>query len=234
MAEAQNAGKITQVIGPVVDVEFPPGGLPEKLRPARHQQGDLNDEEDNLVLEVAQHLGENTVRPSPWTAPRASSAAPRQEHRRAHPDAGRPRGARPHPERRRRARRRAGPRRASRSSSPSTAPPPFVDQSVGRGVRDRHQGHRPPRPLRQGRQDRPVRRRRRRQDRLLMELINNVAKSHGGFSVFAGVGERTREGRDLYDEMIESKVIAVARRRHDIRRQEAACKIDPRRVARWR
>jgi F-type H+-transporting ATPase subunit beta len=42
---------------------------------------------------------------------------------------------------------------------------------------------------------------------LIMELINNVAKGHGGFSVFAGVGERTREGNDLYREMIESKVI---------------------------
>merc|ERR1719352_249254 len=44
---------------------------------------------------------------------------------------------------------------------------------------------------------------------LIMELINNVAKGHGGFSVFAGVGERTREGNDLYKEMIESSVIDV-------------------------
>ena len=42
---------------------------------------------------------------------------------------------------------------------------------------------------------------------LIMELINNVAKAHGGFSVFAGVGERTREGNDLYHEMMESGVI---------------------------
>ena len=42
---------------------------------------------------------------------------------------------------------------------------------------------------------------------LIMELINNVAKAHGGYSVFAGVGERTREGNDLYHEMMESKVI---------------------------
>ncbi|HCJ61254.1 MAG TPA: F0F1 ATP synthase subunit beta, partial [Alphaproteobacteria bacterium] len=41
----------------------------------------------------------------------------------------------------------------------------------------------------------------------IMELINNIAKAHGGYSVFAGVGERTREGNDLYHEMIESKVI---------------------------
>ena len=42
---------------------------------------------------------------------------------------------------------------------------------------------------------------------IIMELINNIAKAHGGFSVFAGVGERTREGNDLYHEMIESGVI---------------------------
>lgn len=45
---------------------------------------------------------------------------------------------------------------------------------------------------------------------LIMELINNIAMSHGGFSVFAGVGERTREGNDLYHEMIDSKVIDLA------------------------
>ena len=43
----------------------------------------------------------------------------------------------------------------------------------------------------------------------IMELINNIAKAHGGFSVFAGVGERTREGNDLYHEMIESGVIKI-------------------------
>lgn len=42
---------------------------------------------------------------------------------------------------------------------------------------------------------------------LIMELINNVAKAHGGYSVFAGVGERTREGNDLYHDMITTKVI---------------------------
>ena len=42
-----------------------------------------------------------------------------------------------------------------------------------------------------------------------MELINNIAKMHGGYSVFAGVGERTREGNDLYYEMIDSGVIDI-------------------------
>src|SRR3546814_5896781 len=44
---------------------------------------------------------------------------------------------------------------------------------------------------------------------LIMELINNIAKGHGGYSVFAGVGERTREGHDLYHEMMESGVIQL-------------------------
>lgn len=44
---------------------------------------------------------------------------------------------------------------------------------------------------------------------LIQELINNVAKAHGGYSVFAGVGERTREGNDLYHEMIASGVINI-------------------------
>lgn len=44
---------------------------------------------------------------------------------------------------------------------------------------------------------------------LIMELINNIAKAHGGYSVFAGVGERTREGNDLYHEMIEGGVISL-------------------------
>ena len=48
---------------------------------------------------------------------------------------------------------------------------------------------------------------------LIMELINNVAKAHGGFSVFAGVGERTREGNDLYREMVESGVIKLGAER---------------------
>ena len=44
---------------------------------------------------------------------------------------------------------------------------------------------------------------------VIQELINNVAKAHGGYSVFAGVGERTREGNDLYHEMIESAILGM-------------------------
>jgi F-type H+/Na+-transporting ATPase subunit beta len=55
---------------------------------------------------------------------------------------------------------------------------------------------------------------------VILELINNIAKAHGGYSVFAGVGERTREGNDLYHEMIESEVIKVEKNGHDIVKNE--------------
>jgi F-type H+/Na+-transporting ATPase subunit beta len=55
---------------------------------------------------------------------------------------------------------------------------------------------------------------------VIMELINNIAKGHGGYSVFAGVGERTREGNDLYHEMIESDVIKVKKNGHEIVKNE--------------
>lgn len=59
---------------------------------------------------------------------------------------------------------------------------------------------------------------------LIMELINNVAKAHGGYSVFAGVGERTREGNDLYHEMIESGVINL---------KDTTSKVGTERLYRW-
>ena len=75
-------------------------------------------------------------------------------------------------------------------------------------LRDRHQGRRPARPVREGRQGRPVRRRRRRQDgRSSWSSSDNLAKEHGGLSAFCGVGERSREGNDLWLEMTESGVI---------------------------
>ena len=61
-ATVQSQGKVTQVLGPVVDVEFPPGDLPEIYTALRVSNPSLGKEEGNLVLEVAQHLGENTVR----------------------------------------------------------------------------------------------------------------------------------------------------------------------------
>jgi F-type H+-transporting ATPase subunit beta len=59
---AENIGRITQVMGPVVDVEFEPGKLPEILTALQITNPAINDEPDNLVVEVAQHLGDNIVR----------------------------------------------------------------------------------------------------------------------------------------------------------------------------
>ena len=60
--EIVNTGKITQVIGPVVDVEFADGQLPEILSALLITNQGINDQEDNLVVEVSQHLGDNVVR----------------------------------------------------------------------------------------------------------------------------------------------------------------------------
>ena len=61
-ATVQTQGKVTQILGPVVDVEFPPGDLPEIYTALRVTNPSISKTEGNLVLEVAQHLGENTVR----------------------------------------------------------------------------------------------------------------------------------------------------------------------------
>ena len=59
---ANQDGRIVQVMGPVVDVEFPPGELPEIYTPLRATNPGIDDRDQNLVIEVAMHLGENTVR----------------------------------------------------------------------------------------------------------------------------------------------------------------------------
>src|SRR5690348_406 len=61
-ANVQSTGHVTQILGPVVDVEFPPGGLPEVYTALKLTNPNISTEQDNLVIEVAQHLGENTVR----------------------------------------------------------------------------------------------------------------------------------------------------------------------------
>src|SRR5438105_10657517 len=61
-ASVQTAGRVTQVMGPVVDVEFPPGALPEVLTALKITNPGISSQPDNLTIEVAQHLGENTVR----------------------------------------------------------------------------------------------------------------------------------------------------------------------------
>ncbi|MEE9316863.1 MAG: F0F1 ATP synthase subunit beta [Rhodospirillales bacterium] len=201
---AKNAvGKISQVMGAVIDVQFE-GDLPEILN-ALHCQNN----EKLLVLEVAQHLGENSVRTiamdsteglqrgievtdtgGPITVPVGPETLGRIINVIGDPIDER------------------GPLNAKLSAPIHAPAPPFVDQSTeteilatGIKVIDLIC------PYSKGGKiglfggagvGKTV---------IIMELINNIAKSHGGYSVFAGVGERTREGNDLYYEMIESGVI---------------------------
>ena len=200
---ATNAtGKITQVIGAVVDVQFE-GHLPEILNALETQnQG------QRLVLEVAQHLGESTVRTIAMDSSEGLVRGQKVS------DTGQPIAVpvgegtlgritnvvgEPIDE--------AGPVKSS-GTRPIHAPTPsYTDQSTeaeilvtGIKVVDLLA------PYAKGGKiglfggagvGKTV---------LIQELINNVAKAHGGYSVFAGVGERTREGNDLYHEFIESGV----------------------------
>jgi F-type H+-transporting ATPase subunit beta len=201
-------GTITQVIGPVVDVEFPPGELPRIFDALTVSNPSISDNSDNLVLEVAQHLGESGVRTIAMDStdglvrgmPAKSTGKPimmpigKEVLGRILNVVGQPVDE-------------AGPVNASKFSPIHREPPKFVDQSTkveifetGIKVIDLLA------PYRKGGKiglfggagvGKTV---------LIMELINNVAKAHGGVSCFAGVGERTREGNDLYLEMAESKL----------------------------
>jgi len=198
-----NVGTITQVIGAVVDVKFE-GELPSILN-ALH----VENQGKRLVLEVAQHLGESTVRTIAMDTtdglvrgtevtdtgdPIRMPVGPETLGRILNV-VGEPVDER-------------GPVKAKTSSPIHRAAPEFIDQSTeaeilvtGIKVVDLLE------PYARGGKvglfggagvGKTV---------IIMELINNIAKAHGGVSVFAGVGERTREGNDLYHEMIESKVI---------------------------
>jgi F-type H+/Na+-transporting ATPase subunit beta len=196
-------GTITQVIGAVVDVHFD-GELPSMLTALHVDNGG-----QKLVLEVAQHLGENTVRTiamdttdglvrgtevvdtgGPITMPVGPETLGRILNVIGEPVDER------------------GPINTNRRAPIHRAAPEFLDQSTeaeilvtGIKVVDLLT------PYAKGGKiglfggagvGKTV---------IIMELINNIAKAHGGYSVFAGVGERTREGNDLYHEMMESKVI---------------------------
>ena len=201
---ANNAvGTITQVIGAVVDVQFD-GDLPEILNALHTQNGD-----NALVLEVAQHLGENTVRTIAMDSTEGLVRGRKVE------DTGAPITVPVGPKTLGRILNVIGepiddgPEVGADMRSPiHREAPEFIDQSTeaeiletGIKVVDLLA------PYAKGGKiglfggagvGKTV---------LIMELINNVAKAHGGYSVFAGVGERTREGNDLYEEMVESGVI---------------------------
>jgi F-type H+/Na+-transporting ATPase subunit beta len=207
MVEAA-VGKITQVIGPVVDVEFPPGKLPKIYNALTVTNANVSDEKDNLVLEVAQHLGQSTIRA---IAMESTEGLVRGAHVR---DTGAPIMVPVGPEALGRVLNvvgkpvdEAGPVNAKHYWPIHRPAPLFVEQSTkvevfetGIKVIDLLA------PYRKGGKiglfggagvGKTV---------LIQELINNVAKAHGGVSVFAGVGERTREGNDLMLEMSESQL----------------------------
>ncbi|OJT17215.1 F0F1 ATP synthase subunit beta [Archangium sp. Cb G35] len=210
-AQVPTVGKVTQVLGPVVDVEFPPGGLPEVYTALKLTNANISTEADNLTLEVAQHLGENTVRCISMDSteglgrgtPVKNTGAPIQAPV-GKATLGRILNVTGDPVDEK------GPVSAKESWPIHRQPPPFTEQDVrvqmfetGIKVIDLLA------PYTRGGKiglfggagvGKTV---------LLQELIRNVAVERGGFSVFAGVGERTREGNDLYHEMQESKVIKI-------------------------
>ncbi|HYV45798.1 MAG TPA: F0F1 ATP synthase subunit beta [Myxococcaceae bacterium] len=208
-ANVPTTGRVTQVLGPVVDVEFPPGGLPEVYTALRLTNSTISKDKDNLVIEVAQHLGENTVRCIAMDTtdglargvPVTNTGAPIQVPV-GKATLGRILNVTGDPVDE------LGPVGATKYYPIHRPAPTFVEQDVrvqafetGIKVIDLLA------PYTRGGKiglfggagvGKTV---------LLQELIRNVAKERGGFSVFAGVGERTREGNDLYHEMQDSKVI---------------------------
>ncbi|HEX9822701.1 MAG TPA: F0F1 ATP synthase subunit beta [Methylomirabilota bacterium] len=207
-----STGKIVQVIGPVVDVEFEPGGLPaiyNALLVQGIEQKDIFSYSSRLTLEVAQHVGESQVRTiamastdgltrgmrvldtgAPISIPVGNETLGRILNIVGEPVD-------------------KGPAIKTTKTYPIHRPAPaFEDQSTkvemfetGIKVVDLLE------PYTKGGKTglfggagvgKTV---------LIQELINNIAKQHGGISVFAGVGERTREGNDLYHEMKESGVL---------------------------
>lgn len=199
-----NKGKVTQIISAVVDVQFEGGELPAILNAL-----ECENQGKKLVLEVALHLGENTVRTIAMdstdglvrgkevidTGAQISVPVGPETLGRIINVIGEPIDER-------------GPVNAKQTAGIHAEAPEFVEQSTeaeilvtGIKVVDLLA------PYAKGGKvglfggagvGKTV---------LIMELINNIAKAHGGYSVFAGVGERTREGNDLYHEMIDSGVI---------------------------
>ena len=204
-AKAKAVGKITQIIGAVVDVQF------EDALPAILNALETSNNGKRLVLEVAQHLGENTVRTIAMDATEGLVRGEKVS------DTGAPISVpvgdatlgrilnvigEPIDER--------GPvqtedRRAIHQQAPTFAEQSTSSEILVTGIKVIDLLA----PYSKGGKiglfggagvGKTV---------LIMELINNIAKVHSGYSVFAGVGERTREGNDLYHEMMESGVINV-------------------------
>ena len=202
-------GIVKQVMGPVVDVEFPSGHLPPILSALKTTNKFISDKTDNLVLEVAQHLGDGVVRTVAMdsseglirgqevnqTGESISVPVGKEVLGRIVNVVGEPIDGK-------------GPVSTEKRWSIHREAPPFEEQSTkaemlmtGIKVVDLLA------PYAKGGKiglfggagvGKTV---------LIQELIRNIATEHGGYSVFAGVGERTREGNDLFLEMTESGVI---------------------------
>ena len=206
-------GKISQVLGAVIDVEFPKGGgLPSIYDALLTSNPSIDDKENNLTFEVAQHLGDNVVR---CIAMDSTEGLVRgQDVTDTGAPISVPVGAktlgrimdvigRPVDEK--------GPIDTDTRWSIHRLAPSYEDQATSKqmletGIKVIDLLA----PYVKGGKiglfggagvGKTV---------IIMELINNIAKAHGGYSVFAGVGERTREGNDLWEEMKESGVIDKA------------------------
>ncbi len=207
-----NEGKVIQVTGPVVDVEFQEGELPEILTALHITNPAIDDTEDNLVVEVALHLGDNVVRciamditdglvrgmPAKNTGKPIMMPVGDATLGRVLNVVGRPVDGK-------------GPVEANEYMPIHRPAPSFTEQDTSVNVLET--GVKVidllvpfPRGGKMGMfggagVGKTV---------VMMEMIHNIAMEHGGISVFAGVGERTREGNDLYLEMKESGVIEKA------------------------
>jgi len=207
-----NLGTVVQVIGPVVDVVFEEGKLPTIMNALTITNPAINDDEDNLIIEVAQHLGDNTVRcvamditdglvrgmkakdmGAPITVPVGQECLGRILNVVGRPVDG------------------LGPVVAKNHAPIHREAPTFLEQDTSvhvleTGVKVIDLLVPFPRGGKMGMfggagVGKTV---------VMMEMIHNIAMHHGGISVFAGVGERTREGNDLYLEMKQSGVIKQA------------------------
>jgi len=207
-----NIGKVVQVIGPVVDVAFEGGNIPNILNAITITNPTIDDREDNLIVEVAQHLGDNVVRCVAMDITdglvRGMQAKDTGDQIRvpAGPEClgrilnvvGRPVDG-------------LGDVVAKNYSPIHKESPSFLEQDtkvnvLETGVKVIDLLVPFPRGGKMGLfggagVGKTV---------VMMEMIHNIAMHHGGISVFAGVGERTREGNDLYLEMKESGVIKQA------------------------
>jgi len=207
-----NIGKILQVLGPVVDVEFEQGKLPTIYTALTISNPAISDEADNLVIEVAQHLGDNVVRtiamdvtdglvrgmPVKDTAKQIMMPVGEAGLGRVLNVVGRPVDG-------------LGPVSQDKMMPIHREAPKFTEQDTT--VRVLETGVKVidllvpfPRGGKMGMfggagVGKTV---------IMMEMVHNIAMQHGGISVFAGVGERTREGNDLYHEMKDSGVLPKA------------------------